>query len=61
MLAGKFHCDWMSTAGGALDASSSCDMVYIAPDADYDILRVRIRSSCGLPDSIGQIKVYILP
>lgn len=61
MLAGKFNCAWVSTSGGALDTPASCDMIYVTPNADYDTLRVRIRSSCGLPDSIGQIKVYILP
>jgi hypothetical protein len=61
MLAGKFQCDWMSVADGALDSPTSCNMIYVVPNADFDILRVRIRSACGLPDSIGQIKVSILP
>lgn len=54
-------CAWTSAAGAALDDPFSCDTVYRPPNADYDMLRVRIRSSCGLPDSTGRINVSILP
>ncbi len=61
MLAGKFQCDWMSSAGAMFDNPSDCDTTYRVPDADHDILQVHIRSNCGLPDSIGQIKIGVLP
>lgn len=55
------QCTWISAAGAALDDPSSCDTAYVPPNADHDILRLRIRSSCGLPDTTGQIRVSILP
>ncbi len=61
MLNGDFHCDWISSNGGGLESSTGCDTVYQVPDAGYDILRLRVRSACGLPDSITQIKISILP
>ena len=61
MLNGDFHCDWISSNGGGLESSTGCDTVYQVPDAEYDILRLRVRSACGLPDSIAQIKISILP
>ncbi len=61
MLSGSFDCTWTSAKGGQLDLPSTCDIVYVPPNAEYDILRLRIRSSCGLPDATGQIKVSILP
>lgn len=54
-------CAWISAAGAALDGPFSCDTVYSPPNADYDVLRLRIRSSCGLPDSTGRINVSVLP
>lgn len=61
MLNGEFHCDWISANGGGLESPTGCDAVYQVPDAGYDILRLRVRSACGLPDSIAQIKISILP
>lgn len=55
------ECAWISAAGAALDGPFSCDTVYSPPNADYDVLRLRMRSSCGLPDSSGRINVSILP
>jgi hypothetical protein len=60
-LAGRFHCAWMSSADGALDDPSSCELVYMPTAADHDILRIQVKSGCGLPDSTGHIKVAILP
>lgn len=54
-------CAWISAAGAALDGPFSCDLVYIPPNAEHDVLRLLIRSSCGLPDSSGRINVSILP
>ena len=54
-------CAWISAAGAALDGPFSCDTVYSPPNAEHDVLRLRIRSSCGLPDSTGRINVSILP
>lgn len=61
MLAGKFHCNWMSATGGQLDLPTTCDIIYVPPNVEYDILRFRVQTSCGLPDAIGQIKVAVLP
>ncbi|MEW6403931.1 MAG: hypothetical protein AB1649_19220 [Chloroflexota bacterium] len=61
MLPGGFECTWLSSAEGVLDDPASCDTAYIPPDADFDILRLRIRSACGLPDSTAQLKISILP
>lgn len=55
------HCLWSSQNGGAWDEPDSCNTTYAAPTADYDILTVRIESSCGLPPERGQIKVSISP
>lgn len=54
-------CAWISAAGAALDGPFSCDTVYRPPNADYDVLRLQIRSSCRLPDSTGRIYISILP
>jgi hypothetical protein len=59
--AGDVRCDWSSANGGALDDPQSCDMFYVPPMSDYDILKISVRPGCGLPNSIGQIKVSILP
>ncbi len=61
MLTGDVRCNWSSANGGALDDPQSCDVVYNPPDAEYDILKVSIRPGCGLPHSIEQIRVSILP
>src|SRR5215216_4813793 len=42
-------CTWSSQKGGALDDPDSCETIYAPPAAEYDVLRVSVRSSCGLP------------
>ena len=54
-------CNWSSQNGGALDDPGSCETIYAPPAADYDILRLSVRSRCGLSDAVGQIKFSILP
>jgi hypothetical protein len=61
MLTGDVRCNWSSANGGALDDPQSCDVVYSPPGTEYDILKLSIRPGCGLPNSIGQIKISILP
>jgi hypothetical protein len=55
------RCRWVSVNGGSLDGSNTCNIAYMAPQADYDILRVSIQPGCGLPASTGQFKISILP
>jgi hypothetical protein len=61
ILPGPVDCAW-SASGGALDDPQGCDVVYVAaggvPSA---MLRVRVRSACGLPPAVAQIKFSILP
>ncbi len=54
-------CRWMSTRGGALDDPQGCVTDYVPPQAEYDILKVSIQPGCGLPRSVGQVKISILP
>lgn len=54
-------CNWFSQQGGALDDATQCETIYAPPAAEYDILQVSVRSSCGLPNAVGQIKFSILP
>jgi hypothetical protein len=54
-------CNWSSQNGGALDDAASCEVIYAPPSADYDILRISMRSSCGLSAAVGQIRFSILP
>lgn len=54
-------CNWFSQHGGALDDATNCETVYAPPAAEYDVLRLSVRSSCGLPNAVGQIKFSILP
>jgi hypothetical protein len=55
-------CNWFSRQGGALDDATSCETIYAPPAAaDYDLLQVSVRSSCGLPNAVGQIRFSILP
>ena len=61
LVEGNIHCRWMSTRGGVLDDPQSCATVYVPPPADYDILKVSIQPGCGLPRSVEQIKISILP
>jgi len=61
LLAGEARCDWSSANGGALDNPQGCDTYYVPPPSDYDILKISVRPGCGLPNSIGEIKVSILP
>jgi hypothetical protein len=60
-LPGDMRCTWVSSGGGALDEPHSCAVVYVPPQADYDILRVSLQPGCGLPHSVEQIKISILP
>jgi len=57
----KVSCNWVSREGATLDVPDSCDIVYEPPVADFDVLRVRVGSACGLPDSVGYLNVQILP
>ena len=61
LLAMNTKCNWSSSNGGTLDSPDTCDLVYIPPQADFDILKIKIRPGCGLPQSTTQIKVSILP
>lgn len=54
-------CHWKSLNGGVWDDPDICDTTYAAPQAEYDILTVRIEPGCGLPSARGQIKISILP
>lgn len=60
-LTEDLRCSWMSETGGALDDPQSCAIVYVPPQREYDILKVSLQSGCGLPRSVGQIKISILP
>src|SRR5258706_1534775 len=61
LLSSDVRCNWSSANGAALDDPQSCDTFYIPPMEEYDLLKVSIRPGCGLPNSIGQIKISILP
>jgi len=58
---GAASCLWQSRAGAMVDLPDICDIVYAPPSADYDVLRVRVRSACGLPDSTALLRIVILP
>ena len=54
-------CHWSSQNGEDLDGAASCEIIYAPPSADYDILRLSMRSTCGLSSAVGQIRFSILP
>ena len=54
-------CLWNSVNGGVMDDIASCDVDYLAPVADYDILNVRVKSECTSQAVRGQIKISIFP
>ncbi|RPH59243.1 MAG: hypothetical protein EHM81_08595 [Chloroflexi bacterium] len=54
-------CSWASLNGGSLDNPEACDIAYDPPQAEFDILKIRIQPSCGLPQSVAQVKISILP
>lgn len=58
---GEASCIWQSQGGAMLDAPDICDIAYAPPAAEYDVLRLRVRSGCGLPDSLGNLRIAILP
>lgn len=60
-LVTDLRCTWMSTRGGALDDPQSCVTDYVPPQSEYDILKVSLQPGCGLPRSVGQVKISILP
>lgn len=55
------RCHWMSTRGGNFDDPESCATVYIPPKSENDIVKVSVQPGCGLPNTVGQIKISILP
>ena len=62
ILAGPVDCTWLSTTGGVFDDPANCDTAFVASGAaQYDVLKVRVRSACGLPTAVGEIRVAILP
>lgn len=54
-------CHWTSQNHAALDSPDQCDIVYSPPAAEYDILTVRVGSSCGIQPLRSQIKISIYP
>ncbi|MBI3168499.1 MAG: hypothetical protein HYZ22_08480 [Chloroflexi bacterium] len=55
------NCRWESLRNGALDGSDSCDVIYAAPQAENDILTVRVEPGCKLLPAQGKLKISILP
>ena len=55
------HCHWISAQGGVFDDPQSCGTAYMPPARAYDTLKVIIQPGCGLPNTLGQIKISILP
>lgn len=55
------RCHWMSTRGGNFDDPESCATVYIPPQSENDIVKVSVQPGCGLPNTVAQIKISILP
>jgi len=55
------RCLWSSLNGGVWDDPGSCDTVYLAPAAEFDILTVRVTPGCNLPLERGEIRISILP
>ncbi|MGE5073829.1 MAG: hypothetical protein ACM3MF_10405 [Anaerolineae bacterium] len=62
LLPGPFRCIWSSSNGGSFDNPTGCDTAYQpGTGASFDFLRVRIRSACGLPPTLGLLRVGVLP
>ena len=62
MLPGPVTCLWSSANGGAFDDPASCDTAYSPGEgAGFDVLRVDIRSACGLPSTVAQLNISMLP
>jgi len=55
------RCLWSSLNRGVWDDPGSCDTVYLAPVAEFDLLTVRVNPGCNLPLERGQIRISILP
>jgi len=58
---GNIKCSWYSLHGGGLDGQESCPLLYTPPSADFDILKVNLQPGCGLPNTVQQIRISILP
>jgi hypothetical protein len=54
-------CIWQSQAGAGIDAPDICDIAYAPPPGEYDVLRLRVTPGCGLPNSLGNLRIAILP
>ena len=55
-------CAWASSNGGAFDDPASCDTAYSpGKGATFDVLRVNVRSACGLPSALGDVRIGVLP
>jgi hypothetical protein len=61
MLPVDISCFWASANGGAFDDPRTCDTDYSAPPAGFDVLKVDIQPGCHLPNTLGEIKIDILP
>lgn len=60
-LVNDVRCTWFSTRGGTLDEAQGCATVYIPPQEDFDVVKVNLKPGCGLPRSVEQLKIGILP
>lgn len=62
LLPGPVACMWLSSNGGEFDGPDGCDTVYSPGDQiGFSVLLVSVRSGCGLPPALGEIKISILP
>jgi hypothetical protein len=56
------ECIWSSSNGGVFDDPASCDTDYSpGRGAGFDVLRISVRPACGVPSTVGAIRVSILP
>lgn len=62
LLPGPASCMWSSSNGGSFEDPTGCDTAYEpGPGAAYDVLRVNVRSACGLPSTVAEIRISVLP
>lgn len=62
LLPGPVSCIWAASNGGSFEDPLSCDTAYMAGQNEaFDVLRVDVRSACGLPSAVAELHISVLP
>ena len=62
LLPAPASCRWLASNGGSFEDPTSCDTAYEpSRGATFDILRLDVEPACGLPPTVTELRVSVLP